>query len=71
MTMTKQDKWVFAKEMVDKGHTQTAVADMLNVSKTTITSYLFKAKYEIEARERAKNPLILFGHSHLYLSPPL
>ena len=56
MTMTKQDKWVFAKEMVDKGHTQTAVAEMLNVSKTTITSYLFKAKYELEARERAKNP---------------
>ena len=49
MTMTKQDKWVFAKEMVDKGHTQTAVAEMLHVSKTTITSYLFKAKYEIEA----------------------
>jgi DNA-binding transcriptional regulator LsrR (DeoR family) len=56
MTMTKQDKWVFAKEMVDKGHTQVAVAEMLNVSKTTITSYLFKAKYEIEARERAKDP---------------
>jgi len=56
MTMTKQDKWVFAKEMVDKGHTQQAVAEMLNVSKTTIGTYLFKAKYELEARERAKNP---------------
>lgn len=57
--MNTQDKWVYAHELVERGETQKRVAEILGVSPTTVASYLFKAKFEIERRKRARDPRVV------------
>jgi len=57
--MNNSDRWIFAHKMVREGHTQKDVAKMLKVSPTTVGLYLQKAVYELERRERAKDPKTL------------